>query len=115
MEDNREVYALYFEVHGYRVRQARDGEEALSIVTRDPPDLVVMDLAMPRLDGWEATRLIKSNPRTKNIVVLVLTGFGAPDDLARARAAGADEICTKPCLPRDLFVRVEALLPRPRG
>jgi two-component system, cell cycle response regulator DivK len=112
VEDNREIYALCFAAQGYRVAEAVDGEEALTIIAQDPPDLVVMDLSMPRLDGWETTRLIKSNPRTKNIIVLVVTGFAMRDDLARARAAGADDVCTKPCLPGVLLEKVEALLPR---
>jgi CheY-like chemotaxis protein len=111
-EDNREMYASYFEAMGYRVVQASDGEEALGIVTREPPDVVVMDLSMPRLDGWEATRLIKSNPRTQKIIVIVVTGFSGRDDLARARAAGANEVCTKPCTPKELLSKIEARLQR---
>ena len=110
VEDNRELYASYFAFEGYRVEQAADGEEALSMIARDAPDLVLMDLSMPRLDSWEATRLIKSNPRTKDIVVLILTGFAMQTDVERARAAGADDVLTKPALPRDVFRRVEQLL-----
>jgi CheY-like chemotaxis protein len=111
-EDNRDMYASYFEAMGYRVMQASNGEEALGIIAREPPDVVVMDLSMPRLDGWEATRLIKSNPRTQNIVVIVVTGFSGRDDLARARAAGANEVCTKPCTPNELLSKIEARLQR---
>jgi CheY-like chemotaxis protein len=110
VEDNRELYATFFEFAGYRVDQASDGEDALSKIARDPPDVVLMDLSMPTLDGWEATRLIKSNPRTKEILVLVVTGFAMRNDLERARAAGADDVYTKPCLPKDLVARVEGLL-----
>jgi len=113
VEDNRDLYATYFAYAGYRVDQARDGEEALTKVGREKPAVIVMDLAMPVLDGWEATRLLKSNPRTKDIVVLVLTGHATRDDIARARAAGADDVCTKPCYPHDLLNRVQALLGRP--
>lgn len=112
VEDNRELYATFFEYAGYRVDQAADGEEALSKIARDQPDVVLMDLSMPTLDGWEATRLIKSNPRTNAIIVLVVTGFAMRNDLDRARAAGADDVCTKPCLPKDLVARVESLLAR---
>lgn len=112
VEDNRELYATFFRYAGYRVDQASDGEQALSKIAHDPPDLVIMDLSMPNLDGWEATRLIKSNPRTKAIFVLVVTGFAMRRDLERALAAGADEVCTKPCLPKDLVARVDALLAR---
>lgn len=110
VEDNRELYASYFTYAGFRVDQAADGEEALSKIARDQPDLVIMDLSMPRMDGWEATRLIKSNPRTKAIIVVVVSGFATRTDLDRARAAGADDVCTKPCSPKDLLARVEKLL-----
>ncbi|MBX3189902.1 MAG: response regulator [Labilithrix sp.] len=111
VEDNRQLYAAYFAYAGLRVAEAADGREVLAIVAKEPPDLIVMDLAMPRVDGWEATRLIKSRARTKGIIVLVLTGHATQDeDFARARAAGADEICTKPCLPKDLLAKVLTLL-----
>lgn len=114
IEDNRELYGSYFEAMGYRVVHAVDGVEALEVVARDAPDVVLMDLAMPRLDGWEATTRIKSNPRTKHVVVVVITGFATRDELARARAAGADEVCVKPCTPKDVLARVEALLRQSR-
>lgn len=110
IEDNRDLYASYFEYAGFRVEQANDGEEALAKVAREKPDAIIMDLAMPRLDGWEATRLIKTNPRTKDVVVIVLTGHVTPDDLTRARAAGADEIRGKPCMPADMLLLVRSLL-----
>jgi CheY-like chemotaxis protein len=110
IEDNRDLYAAYFEYAGFRVDQANDGEEALAKIARRKFDVVLMDLAMPRLDGWEATRLIKSNPRTKDIVVIVVTGHLTPDDLTRARAAGADEIRAKPCMPDDMLRLVRSRL-----
>lgn len=110
VDDNRDLYATFLEYCGYRVVQAADGEAALATIVRNPPDLIVMDLAMPRMDGWEATRLVKSNPRTQGIFVLVLTGHAMQDDLDRARAAGADAIVTKPCLPAQLVAAVEDLL-----
>jgi two-component system cell cycle response regulator DivK len=110
LEDNRHLYATYFAYAGFRVAVAEDGEEALARVAKEKPDLIVMDLSMPRMDGWEATRLIKSNPRTKDIIVVVVTGHATTDDLHRARAAGADAICTKPCLPQDLLAEARTLL-----
>lgn len=110
LEDNRDLYAVYFKFAGCRVEQAADGEEALAIVARDKPDVIIMDLSMPRMDGWEATRLIKSNPRTKDVVVIVVTGHASPHDLQRAKAAGADEVMTKPCSPDLLLARARQLL-----
>ena len=109
-EDARDVYASYLSYAGYRVAQAENGEEALSKVHHLKPDLIVMDLAMPRLDGWEATRLIKSNPRTSGIRILVLTGQVTDDDERRARAAGADEFYAKPLLPHEMLEVVRAML-----
>ena len=115
LADNRELYAAYFELAGFVVDQAVDGEDALAVVARQPPTIIVMDLSMPRLDGWEATRLIKTNPRTKRIPIVVLTALSDPDALQRARAAGADAVCTKPCLPNALLEKVERLLARDSG
>ncbi|MBX3208572.1 MAG: response regulator [Labilithrix sp.] len=103
VEDNRDLYATYFEHSGFDADQACDGEEALAKIAKAPPDVVIMDLSMPKLDGWEATRLIKSNPRTTHVIVIVVTGNSTPANVEAARAAGADDVCTKPCLPRDLL------------
>lgn len=103
VEDNRDLYASYLEHAGFRVEQACDGEQALEKIAREAPAVVLMDLGMPNLDGWEATRLIKANPATSSIVVIVLTGFATREDLLRAKAAGADDIRTKPCLPHELL------------
>src|SRR4051812_10784055 len=72
LEDNRDIYGTYFEYAGFRVARAEDGEQALAKVTVEKPDLIVMDLCMPQMDGWEATRMLKSNPRTKGIVIVVV-------------------------------------------
>jgi CheY-like chemotaxis protein len=113
LEDNRELYASYLEIAGFDVEKAIDGRDALDRVAAIRPDLVVMDLAMPRLDGWEATRLLKADPATRDIPVLVLTAYANEEDLQRARAAGADDVATKPMVPRTLLARVKALLGEP--
>jgi two-component system, cell cycle response regulator DivK len=106
LEDNRELYATYFKLEGFEVDLAGDGREALRRVDVTKPDVIVMDLSMPILDGWEATRLLKTNPRTRAVPIVVLTAIHDEDQLARARAAGADVICKKPCLPKELGARV---------
>jgi two-component system cell cycle response regulator DivK len=108
--DNRELYAAYFELEGHVVDQAGNGHEALACVDAAMPDVIVMDLSMPVMDGWEATRLIKSNPRTQMIPIVVLTGVDDDVLLDRVRAAGADSICKKPCLPSELRKRITATL-----
>jgi two-component system, cell cycle response regulator DivK len=112
VEDNREIYVASFRHAGFDVEEAVDGSQALDIVKRWRPDAVIMDLAMPKLDGWSATRMIKTSSRAKKPVVIVVTGHVTTGDLDRARATGADEICSKPCLPQDLIAKVNALLQR---
>lgn len=110
VDDNRDLYTEYLKHEGLRVAEACDGQEALERIAEEEPDVVIMDLGMPRMDGWEATRLIKANPRTKHIPVLVLTGFATQLDLDRALAAGANALATKPFTPRDLLARVRKLI-----
>ena len=114
LADTCELYAEYFALEGHVVDQASDGYEALARVDAQMPDVVVMDLSMPNLDGWEATRLLKTNPRTRAIPVVVLTAVHDDGELDRARAAGADLICRKPCLPSELHARVARVTSRRR-
>ncbi|HEY8076423.1 MAG TPA: response regulator [Labilithrix sp.] len=109
-EEAREMYAEYFVHQGFRVAQATDGEHALLKVLTLMPDLVVMDLAMPVLDGWEATHQIKAHAKTKHIPVIALTGHVTPQDLRRAGDAGADAVLGKPCTPESLLQVVKRLL-----
>ena len=108
--DNREMYVQYLSFSGYRVAEANDGEEALAKAAALLPDVVVMDLALPRLDGWEATRRLKDDPLTKGIPVIALTGHGLPEHVERARQAGCDSFLTKPCTPIDLAAEIRHLL-----
>lgn len=108
--DNREMYALYLEYVGYEVAEAATGHEALARAFERAPDLIVMDLSLPGLDGWEATRRLKSDPRTKEIPVLALTGHALEGFSQGARNAGCDGFVTKPCLPEELVVEIRALL-----
>jgi CheY-like chemotaxis protein len=119
--DNRAMYARYLEYAGYRVDEATNGQEALDKADQIHPDLIVMDLSLPVMDGWEATRRLKANPRTKRILVLALTGHALGDHEREATAAGCDGYVTKPCLPEDLAARIQDMLAgaptksRPRG
>lgn len=108
--DNREALAIHLRGEGYRVDEACDGEDALALVMRDPPDVIVMDLAMPLLDGVEATRLIKRNPNTAAIRIIVVTGHATDTNLHRARAVGVDAVLKKPCLPEVLVAEVRKSL-----
>lgn len=104
------MYAHYLEHLGFRVAHATDGDHALFKVITALPDLVVMDLAMPLLDGWEATHQMKTHWKTKHIPIIVLTGDATPVAKERAQDAGADAVLLKPCTPDVLTVTIRGLL-----
>jgi CheY-like chemotaxis protein len=108
--DNRAIFRICLEDAGYRVDEAVDGADALAHIARERPALVIMDLSMPGMDGWEATRKIKGNPETRDVRVLALSGHTTGDAVARAQAAGADDVAMKPCGPADLLAKVRRLL-----
>ena len=112
-EDNREVYAQYLTISGFRVEQAVDGVEAVEKAARSRPDVIVMDLAMPRLDGWEATRRIKGAPATSTIPVIALTGNADSDSKRRTQDVGCSGFLTKPCPPDVLVSEIRRLLQPP--
>ncbi|HVO24995.1 MAG TPA: response regulator [Candidatus Margulisiibacteriota bacterium] len=97
--DNRRIVAKTLTVEGYEVIEAIDGVEALSHAQTDHPDLILMDLALPNMDGWEATRRLKSDPRTRAIPVVALTAVAMRGDEEQARAAGCDDYIAKPARP----------------
>jgi two-component system, cell cycle response regulator DivK len=101
-DDAREMYREYLEFSGFRVETARDGHEALDKTRQMQPDLVLMDLSLPGIDGWEATRLLKAAPETGHILIVALSAHALAAEGERARAAGCDGFIAKPCLPPDL-------------
>ena len=110
-DDTRELYATALADAGFTVEEARNGQEALDRANSGHPAIIVMDLSMPVVDGWEATRRLKANPVTADIIVIALTGHSTNRGMKEARDAGADAVITKPCLPNDLIALVRALLP----
>jgi CheY-like chemotaxis protein len=110
--DNREMYTQYLSFAGYRVAEAVDGEDALAKARGLLPDVIVMDLSLPRLDGWEATRRLKKDPLTARIPVIALTGHAMGGHAEGAMEAGCDAFVTKPCVPSDLEARVREMLGR---
>jgi CheY-like chemotaxis protein len=111
-QHGREGWAEFFHESGYRVAQASDGQEALVKIEDRRPDLVLVDLGIPRLDGWELTRQIKTNPAWHQIPVIVLSGLDYPDALERVTAAGCDAFVSKPCEPLRLLAIVRGLFAR---
>ena len=109
-EMNRDMLSRRLERKGYAVAIAVNGQQAVEMATADPPALVLMDMSLPVLDGWEATRRIKANDATRQIPIIALTAHAMQGDEQRAKEAGCDDYDTKPVeLPR-LLGKIEALL-----
>ena len=106
----REIFAEYLEFRGFRVATAADGLEALDKAFELRPDVILMDLSLPELDGWEATRRLKGDDRTKTIPVIALTAHALASAHDKAMAAGCDSVVTKPCVPKDLEAEVRRQL-----
>ena len=109
-QDNREMYAEFLRFSGLRVEEATNGLEALEKAATLLPDLIVMDLSLPGIDGWEATRRLKSDAATKHIPVVALTGHALAGYSEGARQAGCDGFITKPCLPETLLEEIQRTL-----
>ena len=114
-QDNREMFAEFLSLSGYRVAEAATGREALDRAFALLPDIILMDLSLPELDGWEATRTLKGDPRTQHIPIVALTGHALADHSREAKDAGCDAFLTKPCLPEVLVVEIRRMLDRKRG
>jgi two-component system cell cycle response regulator DivK len=115
-EMNRDMLSRRLLKRGYEVVIAVDGAEGVERARSDSPDLVLMDMSLPVVDGWEATRRIKSDPASRGIPIIALTAHAMAGDEEKARGVGCDDFDTKPVeLPR-LLSKIEALLkPRPAG
>jgi CheY-like chemotaxis protein len=111
-EMNRDMLSRRLERKGYEVVIAVNGQEGVELVSSTRPDLILMDLSLPIIDGWEATRRIKSDPATASIPVIALTAHAMAEDRAKAMAAGCDDFDIKPVdLPR-LLEKIDVLLRR---
>ncbi|HEX5474499.1 MAG TPA: response regulator [Vicinamibacterales bacterium] len=109
-EDVREMYQTYLTYSGYRVMTAATGEDGLNAARTHRPHVILMDATMPGVDGWEATRQLKSDPALRHIPVLMLTAHAFPDVQTRAESAGCDGFVAKPCLPDELVEHVKSVL-----
>jgi CheY-like chemotaxis protein len=109
VEDSREVYAQFLRHFGYRVQEASDGAQGIAQARAIRPHVIVLDLAMPNLDGIETCRRFKADPETREIPVVVLTARAYPSDRAEAEAAGCDLFLVKPCTPELMMKSIEAI------
>jgi CheY-like chemotaxis protein len=115
VEDNeasRDALARRLERRGYRVVLAVDGQQAVAVALSDGPDLILMDLGLPGIDGWEATRRLKADAATRDIPIIVLSAHAMTNDREMALAAGGDDFDTKPVRFQQLLEKIEALLTR---
>ena len=108
--DAREMYSEYLEFAGFEVVEAANGMEALQRAVDEAPDIILMDLSLPVMDGWEATRRLKADERTAHIPVVALTGHALAGISEGAKRAGCDAFVTKPCLPEDLVKEINKVL-----
>lgn len=109
-EDNRIIYRTFLEHHGYQVLEACDGEAGVRSVRENRPDIVLMDISMPVLNGHEATKILKANPATAAIPVVALTANAATEDQRLAAEAGCDSYVAKPAEPRRVLAEVQRML-----
>jgi len=111
--DAREMYAEYLQFSGFDVIEAGNGMEALERAADSAPDIILMDLSLPVMDGWEATRRLKADKSTADIPIVALTGHALAGILEGAKKAGCDAFVTKPCLPEDLVKEIRKVLSGP--
>ena len=109
-EANQRIIRDLFTRKGYRVIEAVNGEEAVTMAKQEKPDLILMDVQLPRMDGYEATREIKADPELASIPILAVTSYALSGDRHKALAAGCADYVAKPFRPRELVAKVEELL-----
>ena len=112
-EMNRDMLARRLQKRGYEMLLAVDGLLAVEMTQKERPDLVLMDMSLPGLDGWEASRRLKSDPATAGIPIIALTAHAMAEDREKALAAGCNEFETKPVDLASLLAKMEALLSKP--
>jgi CheY-like chemotaxis protein len=100
--DARELYALVLRADGHVVREAADGDQALELIGREQPEIAVIDIGLPGMDGHELARRIRSSDGGRNVMLIALTGYGLPEDRERSRQAGFDRHLVKPVAPDQL-------------
>jgi len=110
-EDNRQILRDLLAATDYEVVEAENGEAALAAVVKQRPDLILMDIQLPILDGYEATRRIKADPALSSIPIIAVTSYALSGDEEKARSAGCDDFVPKPYSPRQLLAKIRQYLP----
>jgi two-component system cell cycle response regulator DivK len=114
-EDNRTILRDVLSMAGYDLIEAFNGEDAVRLAQGERPDLILMDIQLPLMDGYEATRRIKATPELTSIPIIAVTSYALSGDDAKARAVGCDAYVAKPFSPRELLARVREFLPDASG
>jgi two-component system, cell cycle response regulator DivK len=110
-EDNRQIVRDLIASAGYELIEAQDGARGVAMASEHKPDLILMDIQLPVMDGYEATRRIKSDAELRHIPVIAVTSYALSGDEAKARQAGCDGYISKPFSPRQLLAKIRELLP----
>ncbi len=110
-EDNRRIVRDLLTSAGYDMIEAATGEEGLTLAEANPPDLILMDIQLPGMDGYETTRRLKANPALRRIPIIAVTSYALSGDDAKALEAGCDAYVTKPFSPRALLAKIREYLP----
>ena len=109
-EDNRTIYSTVLRHLGYQVIEAVDGLQAVALARSELPDLILMDISLPGMDGWEATRVLREDPSTRAIPIVALTAHALADDRKRAMEVGFDSYLAKPVEPNAVIAEVRRLI-----
>ena len=110
-EDNRQIVRDLLTANDYEMTEAENGQEALAAAAKDRPDLILMDIQLPVMDGYETTRRIKADPSLRSIPVIAVTSYALSGDEEKARAAGCNDFVPKPYSPRQLLAKIRQYLP----
>ena len=110
-EDNRQILRVLLSSAGYDMTEATDGQAAVVSALADPPDLILMDIQLPGIDGYEATRRIRAIPALAKVPIIAVTSYALSGDEAKTRAAGCDGYVAKPFSPRQLLAKIREFLP----
>jgi len=108
--DNREGYAEFLAYLGYRVEQVANGQDAIDWTRRLRPDVLLLDLALPGVDGWEVARIVRQDPAVGTTLIIALSACVFPGDVMRATAAGCDLFLDKPCYPQTVADEIRRML-----
>ena len=110
--DNRQIIRDMLAPTDYEITEAENGEEALAAIAKQRPDLILMDIQLPTMDGYEATRRIKADPTLRSIPIIAVTSYALSGEETKARSAGCDEYVPKPFSPRQLLAKIRQYMPQ---